>query len=238
LVDAFGSGLGGGYDIGCKFGTTLACSALGLHAYELGYRSLVGSFHGHAHNRLCQTSSFLATYVKGMGLEDLEGCKRFFSKSNALALSLHYASIFHQKQNIVEYMKHMDKFEKSQNISMYHMVLICSSCLTYMLGTFLVNNYKQALSILETHDALQKTMNEQGIDGPKVFECWLEEEKAYLLSLAKEPPEETLEMDYYKALLNWKVQEYIVRFSTRVTLITYQRETCHYSQYVVQLHTQ
>ena len=116
LLEAFGAGLGGGYDIGCKFRTTLDHSELGPRARELRYKALVGSFHGHAHNRLCQTST-LATYVKGMGLEDLEGCERFFSKSNALASSLHYASVFHRKQNIVEYMKHMDQFETSQTIS-------------------------------------------------------------------------------------------------------------------------
>ena len=94
LLEAFGDGIGGGYDIGCKFGTMLNHSELGPRARELDYRALVGSFHGHAHNRLCQLS-FLATYVKGMGLEDLEGCERFFSKLNVLASSLRYASIFH-----------------------------------------------------------------------------------------------------------------------------------------------
>ena len=86
LLEAFGAGIGGGYDIGCKFGMTLNRSELGPLAQALDYRALVGAFHGHAHNHLCQLS-FLATYVKGMGLEDLEGCERFFSKSNALAFS-------------------------------------------------------------------------------------------------------------------------------------------------------
>ncbi|KAF8981797.1 hypothetical protein BDQ17DRAFT_1262684 [Cyathus striatus] len=62
LLDAFGANLGGGYDIGCQFGTTLSKSALGDHAKALGYRSLVGSFHGHAHNWQCQLSN-LATYM-------------------------------------------------------------------------------------------------------------------------------------------------------------------------------
>jgi len=89
---------------------------LGNQGLELKYKVLVGSFHGHAHNHLCQTN-FLVTYVKGMGLKDLEGCECFFSKSNALASSICYASIFHQKQKIVEYMKHIDQFETSQKIS-------------------------------------------------------------------------------------------------------------------------
>lgn len=116
LLAAFGHGIGGGYDIGCKFGGTLRRSTLGPLAGELGYKALVGSFHGHAHNRICQLSH-LATYVEGMGLEDLEGCERFFSKSNALALSLRYASVFHRKQKILEYTRHNDTFEVFQNLS-------------------------------------------------------------------------------------------------------------------------
>ena len=70
----------------------------------------------HAHNCLCQLK-FLATYVKGMGLEDLEGGECFFSKSNALAPSIHHAGIFNQKQKIVEFVKHMDQNETYQNLS-------------------------------------------------------------------------------------------------------------------------
>ena len=88
LLEAFGAGIGGGYNIGCQFKTTLDCSRLGLHTWAFNYQALVSSFHGHVHNQLCQLS-FLTTYVKGMGLEDLEGCEHFFSKSNALAPSLH-----------------------------------------------------------------------------------------------------------------------------------------------------
>jgi hypothetical protein len=95
---------------------TLANSPLGPRARELNYTSLVGSFHGHAHRRLCQLSH-LATYTKGMGLEDLEGCERCFSKSNALASSLRYASIFHRKQAISTYFRHNDSMEIYQNLS-------------------------------------------------------------------------------------------------------------------------
>ncbi|KAF9441503.1 hypothetical protein P691DRAFT_799456 [Macrolepiota fuliginosa MF-IS2] len=48
LLDAFGTGIGGRYDISCRFATTLS---------------------------------------RSIGLEDLEGCKHFFSKSNALTPS-------------------------------------------------------------------------------------------------------------------------------------------------------
>ncbi|KAJ6559007.1 hypothetical protein B0H10DRAFT_1846229, partial [Mycena sp. CBHHK59/15] len=117
LLNALGKGLGGGYDIGCKFKSTLGRSPLGALSRAKGYQSLVVAFHGHAHNRLCQLK-FLATYMVGLGIEDLEGCERFFSKSNALASSTSYASVFHRKQDIVGFMSHMDRLETSANLSL------------------------------------------------------------------------------------------------------------------------
>ena len=80
----------------------------------------------------------------------------------------------------------------------------------YVLGDFLVSNYKQALDILNRKDALKKMMIDQGIQGLEVFDQWLEEERAYLYALSKEPAHETLEMDYYAALVVLQVNEYIV----------------------------
>ncbi|KAJ7693723.1 hypothetical protein B0H14DRAFT_2651331 [Mycena olivaceomarginata] len=74
LLDMFEMNLGAGYNVGCHFGATVENSELGEQARRNNLKCLVGSFHGHAHNPLCQLS-FLATYVEGMGLEDLEGCK-------------------------------------------------------------------------------------------------------------------------------------------------------------------
>ncbi|KAF8335246.1 hypothetical protein F5887DRAFT_892019 [Amanita rubescens] len=70
LLRAFGNRIGIGYDIGCKFGSTIAKSQLGALADESKLRLLVGAFHGHAHQRLCQLSH-LTTYTQGLGLEDL-----------------------------------------------------------------------------------------------------------------------------------------------------------------------
>jgi hypothetical protein len=120
LLDAFGMNLGVGYDVGCHFGATVANSSLGDEAREKNLKCLVGSFHGHAHNRLCQLR-FLATYVEGMGLEDLEGCERFFSRSNGLAKSCRYASRFHRQQEISTYAKHFDSFETYANLSGWHL---------------------------------------------------------------------------------------------------------------------
>lgn len=116
MLDVFGDDLGQGYDIGCGFEKTLAKSPLGEKARKKNHTCLVGAFHGHAHNRLCQ-SRFLATYVEGLGLEDLEGCERFFAKSNALAAGTRHASTFHRRQAISEYALFTDKFETYANLS-------------------------------------------------------------------------------------------------------------------------
>ncbi|KAG6818274.1 hypothetical protein H0H93_006352 [Arthromyces matolae] len=187
LLEAFGVRIGGGYDIGCRFKTTLDQSPLGPLARKKLYKALVGSFHGHAHNRLCQLSH-LARYVEGLGLEDLEGCERFFSKSNALAASTRYASTFHRKQKINEYMQHSDKMDTYPALS--------------VAGTFLVNNYKQAIAIVKGQPALEKQMVDQNIANAGIFKQWLEEERSYLAGLQREPLQETLEMEYYQKLVN------------------------------------
>jgi hypothetical protein len=99
LLDAFGMKLGAGYDVGCHFGATVANSELGEKAWEKELKCLVGSFHGHAHNRLCQLR-----------------CERF-SRSNGLAKSCRYASRFHRQQEITTYAKHFNSFETYANLS-------------------------------------------------------------------------------------------------------------------------
>ncbi|KAJ7840735.1 hypothetical protein B0H14DRAFT_2587320 [Mycena olivaceomarginata] len=61
LLDVFEMDLGAGYDVGCHFGATVENSDLGDLVREKNLKCLVGSFHGHAHNRLCQLR-FLATF--------------------------------------------------------------------------------------------------------------------------------------------------------------------------------
>ncbi|KAJ7160682.1 hypothetical protein C8R43DRAFT_1086815 [Mycena crocata] len=183
ILDVFGRDIGMGYDIGCGFETTVKNSPLGEMAKELNYRLLVGAFHGHAHNRLCQLGH-LATYVKGLGIEDLKTCERFFSKSNTLSRSVRYASVFHRRQSIRTYLAHTDTFDTYANLS-----------------TFLVNNYKQAVEILETEESVKYAMDQAGISGPEVFHERLKQEKEYLLALKKEPEAETDQMEYYQRLL-------------------------------------
>src|SRR5882724_2693575 len=49
MLDVFGSDLGGGFNIGCRFETMLNNSPLGPRAHALNHTTLVGSFHGYAH---------------------------------------------------------------------------------------------------------------------------------------------------------------------------------------------
>ncbi|KAJ7075730.1 hypothetical protein B0H15DRAFT_791447 [Mycena belliarum] len=188
LIKALGE-IAEGYDIGCKAGKMVnAHPVLGKLARENNYRSLVGAFHGHGHCRLCQLSN-LATYVEGVGLEDLEYCETFFSRSNALASSTRYASRFHRQQAIATFLGHTDGFETYPNLS----GLLC-------------NKYKRALEVLRTEPALEQAMRDLGVQTKDTFVEWLAREKECLLSLKREPLEETLAMEYYQKLVNLDAQ--------------------------------
>ncbi|KAJ7717541.1 hypothetical protein B0H16DRAFT_1666773 [Mycena metata] len=177
--------LGLGYDIGCKYGKMVRMHpALSTLAADNNFRALVGAFHGHVHNRRCQLGN-LTTYVSGMGLEDLEGCEKYFSQSNALAATTRYATTFHRQQAITTYMKHTDTVGAYQGLSL-----------------LLASKYCRALKIKGTLPLLRQTMASMGVESRSVFETWLEKEKAYLASLKKEPAHETLQMEYYQKLVN------------------------------------
>ncbi|KXN90745.1 hypothetical protein AN958_03680 [Leucoagaricus sp. SymC.cos] len=202
LLDTLPSNIVCGYDIGCKFSTTISHTALGEKAKARNFKSIVNTFHGYVHKCLCQLT-FHPTYVDGIRLEDLEGCKRYFLHSNALASSTCYTTPFHHKQKIVSFIEHMDKFKTSYNLS-----------------SFLVNNYCQALEILDDEAALLEGMKNKKIGDRQIFHTWLDEEHEYLQELFSEPEEEALYMDYYQSLVNLKarIQELnIVKASWNVT---------------------
>ncbi|KAJ7229592.1 hypothetical protein C8J57DRAFT_1092490 [Mycena rebaudengoi] len=201
LLDAFGPDLGGGYDIGCGFGTTIRNSPLGPRAKAMNFKCLVGAFHGHAHNRKCQLQ-YLANYVPGMGLEDLEGCERLFSMSNALARSVCYANVFHRRQTITTWLQHHDTFETYANLS-----------------KFLVNNYYQAVDIIDTADSLKYAMEQQGIQDVSKFPERLSLELEMLKSLSHLPPVWTEKMDYYEELLMFTIANTMPTTNTTHILI-------------------
>ncbi|KAF9242899.1 hypothetical protein BU15DRAFT_86696 [Melanogaster broomeanus] len=170
LVETFGSDLGGGYDIGCQFSTTLDRSSIGPLIQSSRHTCLVGAFHGHAHRQLCQLSH-LTLYTEGIGLEDLETCERTFSKSNALSSTVRHSSIFHHQHSISNYFEYNDDYEVYANLS-----------------NFIYSNYKQALEILaDGNSTLPDIMWDLNITNKSVFDTWRQEEKAYLESLSQEP---------------------------------------------------
>jgi hypothetical protein len=115
MLNVFGKDQGGSYNTGCKFETTLKNSTLGPKACKLKYTSLIDSFHGHAHRCLCQLYH-LATYQRGLGLEDLGVCERAFSRSNANTAFVRHMSVFHWHQAIVHYFQYTDDMETYQNL--------------------------------------------------------------------------------------------------------------------------
>ncbi|KAI6146179.1 hypothetical protein BKA82DRAFT_4330387 [Pisolithus tinctorius] len=185
LMKVFGADLRGGYDIGCQFSTTLAKSVIGKDVEQNRHTCLVPAFHGHAHRQLCQLSH-LMVYTEGLGLEDLKTCERMFSKSNALASSLRYASAFHRQQAINAYFSHNDAYEVYASIS-----------------NFIYSNYKQALLIIPDCEFVLLSLKcELGVTADTEFTTWLQEERNYLEGLEMEPLNETLQMEYWRALVN------------------------------------
>ncbi|KAG1783913.1 hypothetical protein EV702DRAFT_958142 [Suillus placidus] len=102
LLAVYGKGGACAYDIGCAFTKTLGNSSLGLRAHQLGFRLMVGAFHGHAHNRKCQLD-WHPMYIPGTGHSEGEGCEHIFSASNALARGTRHASTFHRHQVIEQH---------------------------------------------------------------------------------------------------------------------------------------
>jgi len=88
-----------------------------------------------------------------------------------------------------------------------HPLLRTLTLLIIYLGTFLLNNYKQALEILDTRSAVNSALLKVGAQDMHMVKEWLKEEEEYLRGLSKEPMEETLEMEYYKLLLSLNASE-------------------------------
>ncbi|KZP13689.1 hypothetical protein FIBSPDRAFT_913015 [Athelia psychrophila] len=181
MLKAHSKKQGAGLDIGCSHMKTLFNSALGPLARQLEHTVLVDVFHGHAHNRLCQLSN-LTHYVDGLGLEALGVCEQAFSKSNVLAGSTRSMSRFHHQQAIAAHCRDTDNYENYMTIT-----------------TYIEMMYKKALGILKDYPAaLVLSKAALGITGTPPFKDWLVEEKSYLQSLKKEPPQETLAMEYHQ----------------------------------------
>ncbi|THU80673.1 hypothetical protein K435DRAFT_823619 [Dendrothele bispora CBS 962.96] len=165
------------YDVGCDADKTIHRCALCPLVTKAKIRMAVGLMHGHAHNQICQLC-YLLLYISGVGIEDLEGCERFFSKLNSLAAKTRYQRHFHRRQAITKYVYHNDNFKVYANLS-----------------HFLVNNYWPS-------SRYPTQMKQFSIADVKVFFTCLDEEKEFLLAMKKQPIVETVEIEYFHVLLD------------------------------------
>ncbi|KAJ4477074.1 hypothetical protein C8R41DRAFT_983264 [Lentinula lateritia] len=136
----------------------------------------------------------------GAGLE----AEQYFSKSNSLASATRHASIFHRRQMITEYAYHTNNFKTYGNLT-----------------KFLGNHYSQALEILGTAPSLRIQMREAGIKDAHVIFQWMEEEAVYLQNLSREPPVETLQMEYYRKLIALKECQAVLK-DARLAWLSYR----------------
>ncbi|KAJ7734258.1 hypothetical protein B0H16DRAFT_1664996 [Mycena metata] len=181
-----------GYDIGCKFEQWVYTHPLtALAALEHGFEAVVGAFHGTGHKRLCQVRK-MPIYTTGSGLEAFENMESVFSKSNALAGTTRHASRFHRQRDIVEYFAHTDNFDALAGIT-----------------SLLDSKYRHALQVLARADQLLEAMDGLGLDraDKSVFSKWLDAERAALEKLPTDPPEETLQMEYYRKLVDLRASQ-------------------------------
>ncbi|KAF8887918.1 hypothetical protein CPB85DRAFT_1441633 [Mucidula mucida] len=121
-----------------------------------------------------------------VGLNAFENCESYFSKLNALAPVVRHSLTFHQHQTVWTYMQHMDEVETFQRwtITLY-------------------NDVKHALEIIANRPVLLTMMQHLGVKDTNEFYEWLDDERQYLRTLHAEPEEDSLRVEYYKALTAW-----------------------------------
>ncbi|KAI0734100.1 hypothetical protein BC629DRAFT_526102 [Irpex lacteus] len=181
LMDVFGNKIGLAYDVGCDTWKTVLASSLRDRALKQRLRLIVPAFHGHSHNRLCQLD-WHPMYIEGAGKEDFEGCERAFRDSNMLASGTRLATAFHRHQAIEQHwsFRSFDKY---------------ADC-----GTFILNNYKQALSIIRQDGAALANISRKIGTTTEDYVQFLKDEKTYLQGLKTEPEETSLRIEYLMAL--------------------------------------
>ncbi|KAG6372115.1 hypothetical protein JVT61DRAFT_8829 [Boletus reticuloceps] len=175
LLSVYGPNGACAYDIGCAFASTINNSSLAAKVQELNLRFMVGAFHGHAHNRLCQLN-WHPMYIEGTGNTEGEGCEHVFSASNELARGTRHASRFHRHQAIEQHFAfwNADKYEA--------------------LTRFIRNHYREATESVRTLTAelaiVKNALNLTDDDFPR----FIAEERAYLTSLKQRPQQDPLKI--------------------------------------------
>lgn len=129
LLDVFAHDVGLGADIGCSFTETVKHSKLLKDkASQLRLQVVVNTFHGWAHNHLCQLQ-YHPLYRKGAGLEDLETLERIFSASNTIAQTICHTTKFHWLQALDLHFRQWDE-QKYQELREFNLRL-CYFALIY-----------------------------------------------------------------------------------------------------------
>jgi hypothetical protein len=108
LINMLGPRVGCAYDIGCAISKTVESSSLSEKVKNALFQLMVGAFHGHAHNRMCQLD-WHPLFIKGTGHTKGEGCEHIFSSSNDLARGTRHATRFHRHQAIEEHFNFWDQ---------------------------------------------------------------------------------------------------------------------------------
>jgi hypothetical protein len=88
----------------------------------------------------------MVMYVDGMGLEDCENCESYFAKSNALAATTRYSTVFHRQQVISTYMHHTNLCDVYQGLSKSAFCFFFNF-LTIFAAIVIGNKYRCALKI-------------------------------------------------------------------------------------------
>jgi hypothetical protein len=181
-LQALGTRLLVGFDIGCSFSVTLDSSSLGQEFQVSSSRCCVNAFHGYSHNYSCQARNH-PNNIEGMGLEDLKGMERIFSGSNQLATVIRYATAYRRRQFIDLYLRQWDA-DKYEN-----------------LATWLYNNYVQALKIIQEETfALEHATESLQIAGTQELDCWQAEELEYLQTLGNKDDYDVMAVAYIERL--------------------------------------
>lgn len=195
LIRTFGNNILLVYDIGCTFSATLSKSSIGNAAQEANFKCCTGSFHGAAHNRLCQLD-FLISLQKGAGIEDGEGNEPMYSESNSLAPITRHASPYYRHLRIHMHFMKWDEIKYER------------------LGDFFLNNYtaawrtmKESLEILDTTKRMVPDF-----DPDRQCPQWLDEEREYISSLQVEPEDEKAKVLYLEATEHLERAEETVRY--------------------------
>ena len=168
-------------DIACGFKITAHKSSLAPLIRERQHEFIVNAFHGYSHSYRCQHKNH-PTVVKGTGLEDFETCERFFSNSNGLAPVVRHCSSYRRGMLTSSWLVQWDE-DKYGN-----------------LGTFILNNYKQALQVLRDDiPALEEAMQSMDVTDADM-DSWEIEQADFFLNLGVEPEGDLLQAEYVDLL--------------------------------------